>query len=224
MDDIAARYSELAKRAESGDAQAAKELYRALSSCDDIPRTQDQIDVRLSWAQAEYGAQSSQYQQQQDFLSRQVKRCSVLTPVQQASYRSWLEKAADLGDPQAKLDYVLGAAPHSALDNPAYAAELLRYRDKAKAFLNEELAAGSVDALLTASSAYGYNSLLPHDDVQQYAYLYAYVLATNQQEPYLTTLRAIEGRLSAENLNDARRTGEGIFQSCCLSDNRPNQK
>lgn len=206
-------YQSLAAAAGKGDAEAAYSLHRGTQACADLPTSAADLeghleDMKPSMSDEEYVATKA-------YLSGRFTACSTLTLDQRRSSRKWLEMAARMGQRDAAIAYV--NTPPSRTDSADYWQELKTYRSLADELLTRELDSGSPDALLASSMAYGRNSLLyTPDGEKEYAYLYAYLLATDTKGGSLIDIAANhQSELSEDQLAKAAEEGRAIYSRCC---------
>lgn|GEM_PF-2751751 len=205
--DFARRYAELASAARKGDVDAAYELYRGTYACADVPSDPTFFEGLLEEHKADASARQ--------FMTDRFKKCSILSREQRQSWGEWLELAAKLGSHKAAIAYI--SNPPAMVDSADYWARLKDYKATADQMLTREIRDGNPDALLAASEAYGGQSpLYPPDDEKEYAYLYAYLMATGQKGGAIFDIAAEkEARLTGEQVSKATAMGQEIFNQCC---------
>jgi len=91
------------------------------------------------------------------------------------------------------------------------------YVANSRKYLAEQIAAGNRQALLIASNNYSASSegVYDHDPIAQYAYLYAYCLATECIDVSFKVLSKIAAGLSPQDLSNAKSQGQSIYKECC---------
>jgi hypothetical protein len=210
--EFARRYSELAAAANAGNADAAYELYRGTSACSDVPQTAEDLEGHLESMQSAMAP--DEYASAKSFLSERFNGCGALSIAQRQSWREWLKRAATLGSHDAALAYI--GAPPERNEPGDYWQAMKEYKNLGNELLQRELASGNPEALLVASSTYGRGFLYPRDEIQEYAYLHAYLLATGAKEGSLFDIAVNkQDGLTAEQLRNASELGNKIYQKCC---------
>ncbi|NUO75020.1 MAG: hypothetical protein HOQ32_03310 [Lysobacter sp.] len=197
--DAAQVFATLEAQARTGDHEAALNLYIKVNDC------------RLATANAITRAP------QTDPRALIPLDCRSLTPEHYREAARWLERAADGGNVYAQFMYVdsiegvLGPRSEWLRDPPA----LERYKRKSMAFLHENAARGSLDALDSLARTYAVGVRAPQDYVKSYAYFYAMKLA--DPNPAMTWRRMDEvgQRLSPQQLSQATQQGRRIYEQCC---------
>ena len=214
---FATHYQDWVAAAKNGDIDAAIRLYDFLSECARTPRTLEKLDDFENYVLATddgRGNDPASLEYSRRILEEQFSACSQRTATEVASYRDWLALAARKGDPVSKLLYVRWGKPDP--NSNTFYRDSLEFDQTAKKYLSEELAANNPDALFTASLSYSRDGLFTPDVVQQYAYLYAYVLAKNiNQGSYFQHLQMLEASMTPSDRAQAVVKGEVIYRSCC---------
>lgn len=208
-------WKELAKRAEEGDVEAAKALASMVVTCRAVPESPDVIAGMIEREKMDAPNDPNAGA----FIKQRAAECGLMTHQQRVSYEHWLSLAAKSGDQEAKLDYIKAAGPPREKQDADYWHRWEAYRKQASQYLDEELAAGNTKALALASSEYagGEDSIYSSDITKQYAYSYAYMLATgNTKEFAFTLLGRMEKKMTPGQLRVAMAEGEQIYQSCCV--------
>ncbi len=194
VDEVIATLSPLAL---AGDATASHGIFLKLNECKDINR-------RASRGGELYAP---------DIV---VAACLELSAENEVSSSRWLSLAAEQGNIGARLLYA--ADSESALGG---AAALLRdpegtkeYKQKAVGYLKEMASQGSADALLQLGNAYHAGVLVDGDLVSSRAYFEAVRLADPSIVP-TQQVSSLDKALSAQQLSQALRKGNQIYDSCC---------
>lgn len=194
VDEVIAKLSPLAL---AGDATASHGIFLKLNECKDINR-------RASRGGALYAPDDV------------VAACIELSAENEVSSSRWLSLAAEQGNIGARLLYA--ADSESALGG---AAALLRdpegakeYKQKAVGYLKEMASQGSADALLQLGNAYHAGVLVDGDLVSSRAYFEAVRLADPSIVP-TQQVSSLDKALSAQQLSQALRKGNQIYDSCC---------
>jgi len=189
----AARYAELARRADAGDGAAAIELAQALGRCaqvDPLQRSlvQSQMMSRDATRFAQvYGGDSEEnreavrrFQQRlSDRLHESGGACEGITRAQQKSYGHWLYTAGEAGDAASAFEF--GSGNFIFDDTLGNLEEVSFWRDHAEDMLQRALAGGDGHALLALAEAYDPAStprwtegpIFDADPVKAYAYYLA---------------------------------------------------
>jgi len=217
LNELARDYESLASRARAGDAEAAYKLYAATASCKDVAASE--ADLAGQKKEIQRNAENDKDREaQQHFAQEQFDRCSPLSMGQRREWLEWLAVAARLGNADAQLRYVRAATPTKG-DSEKYWSDLESYRNTAAQYLDDQIARGNVDALLTAASVYDANSnadLFKANSVTHYAYLYAYAMATGEQAGvFFDKLARGQDVLSEQEKTKVQALGEEIYSKCC---------
>jgi len=208
---FASRYAELATRAEGGDSDAAKELYRGLGPCLKVVRDRAALEKAIAFAEPANGDGGAT----RGSMTARFENCARLSESQLGAYRHWLSLASKAGDSEAKIDFITNGAPDEAVEGTRYREALDEYRERANAYLHEELSRANPQALLAAAHSYATGDLYRPDEIKLYAYLYAYTLAVPDHGAELGWLAQLDARMSEGNRARARAKGEEIFTPCC---------
>ena len=213
--DFPQRYSQLAERAQHGDAGAAMDLYENLSECNGVPSSVESLKDMQEHMASEYRTDSQAYNNSVAVLNKSFQQCSLLTDEQKNTAKHWLSVSAELGNPKARLAYVLRGEPDSGSDT--YYHDMQDYDANAARYLTDEIDAGNSNALLIASIAYGPHGAFAEDPAKAYSYLYAYSLAAaDNPDAMVNRLQALGQTLSSSQLQAATAQGEAIYKKCCI--------
>ncbi|MCO7463557.1 hypothetical protein NJF45_16805 [Stenotrophomonas maltophilia] len=209
--DALAHVKQLMQRSESGDANAAYEIYLTINQCQTF--TSNQAD-ELAETAALVGSGGW-------FLERSeriLKECESLVLDQDIYHADWLSKAAAMGSQEAMRGYarspqkVIGSL-EDAIRDPE---KLARWKENSLKYLNEMAEQGNVSALADLQSFYTYGrSIVSADPVAALAY--ARVL--NRINPQFSSSEGIseaESALTGQQRAKALTMSEGIFQKCCV--------
>jgi TPR repeat protein len=228
---------DLERRANSGDAEAARRLGKALANCNDfVPISDEQIEniVVEDAAKGVSVRQNGRQLAPEEMLStlqllvaqrnRDCKNISGLneTDANRKAFH-WIERGAALGDADAQALY--GALAFMDFNNQTALGDAEQIRDRkqlATSYLQASLAQGDAMALLQLSSQYDAGRLFQHDPEMAYAYLYAYSLTTRASDvvPELLAqlLAARAGTLDPAALERARNEGLQLATCCEMTD------
>jgi len=226
--------ADLEQRAAAGDADAAAELgglfvlcrhYQARSAEeleDDVisGMADGEEPPRIAGTPASPELVTLIVQQSQSELDR---RCSGIDAGKlrwedAARAPALLERAADAGRVQAMLDYARYAfADYGDTEQLlADADEVIRRKEKARAFLRQALRRGEAQALLLLGDAYASGPLEKIDPARAYAYMSAFFESPAAQDwpPRLREgyLQALAQRLDTTQIARARADGEQIYR------------
>ncbi|HEX5125021.1 MAG TPA: hypothetical protein VFV97_17385 [Rhodanobacteraceae bacterium] len=186
---IAARYADLARRADAGDGAAAIELARALGHCAEVDPLQRSLlmsqmqsnDARFAVKYDDNNRDAVRRFQQRlsDSLRESGAGCEGITRAQQKSYGRWLYKAAEAGDAASAFEF--GSGRFLFDDTLGNLEEVSFWRDHAEDMLQRALAGGDGHALFTLAEAYDPASMprwtegpiFDADPVKAYAYYLA---------------------------------------------------
>jgi hypothetical protein len=148
-------------------------------------------------------------------LRDQFAHCAPLSAAQRGEWRDWLHLAAQAGDAQAQLRFVLEGAPDLA-PNGRYWEELDRYRSDAARYLDAQLSRGNTGALWTAAVVYGNSKLFRHDEVQRVAYLRALLLSTGDTQGLsFQDWQSSANALTPEDRARSEALAAEIYRRCC---------
>jgi hypothetical protein len=215
LDQFVRDFADLQARAKAGDLDAMKALYRGLQTCRGQPISQVEIDERIALMAGQAGSDPARVQNSRAFMQRMADRCGRLGSDLETQQYVWLRAAAEKGEAQARLDYVALGKPSGPI-RAGYAQRELEYQKRAEQYLQEEIAAGNAQALLTAAHSYGPERLRAPNPTEEYAYLYAYTLAVEAAAPtYFESLRVMRERMSTDAIAQANALGEEIYTRCC---------
>jgi hypothetical protein len=214
---IAARYADLARRAEEGDGAAARELAQALARCAKVDWTQRSLFLTQMWSDSSH-RQVYRDEPDQDAMRRLQQRladtlrensgaCEGVTRAELKSYAHWLYKAGEAGDTASAFEFGSGGF---ILDDTLGQLEAIPFwRDHAQDMLQRALAQGDARALLPLAEAYDPASsprwttgpIFDADPVQAYAYY----LAASERNHSLTSGIALRLDRIEATLTDAER-------------------
>jgi len=215
---IAARYADLARRADAGDGAAAIELAQALGRCLQVDPLQRSLFLSqlLSSDAARFAATYDErnrdavrrFQQRlSDSLRDTGAGCEGITRAQQKSYGHWLYKAGVAGDAASAFEF--GSGRFIFDDTLGNLEAVSFWREHAEDMLQRALAGGDGHALVTLADAYDPGSaprwtegpIFDADPVKAYAYY----LAGSERNRALGT--GVEPRLERleSSLSDADR-------------------
>jgi hypothetical protein len=217
----AARYAELARRADAGDGAATIELAQALGRCAQVDPLQrslflsqmmssDTAHFELVYGEDNEKNRAAVRRSQQrlsDRLRESGSACDGITHEQQRSYGRWLYKAGEAGDAASAFDF--GSGRFIFDDKLGSLEEVSFWRDHAEDMLRRALDGGNGNALVTLAEAYDPAStprwtegpIFDADPVKAYAYY----LAGSERNRSLGT--GVEPRLERleSSLSDADR-------------------
>jgi hypothetical protein len=217
----AARYAELARRADAGDGAATIELAQALGRCAQVDPLQrslflsQMISSDATRFARVYGDDTEtnrervrQFQQRlSDRLRESGSACEGITRAQQKSYARWLYKAGEAGDAASAFEF--GSGRFIFDDTLGNLEEVPFWREHAEDMLQRALSGGDGHALVTLAEAYDPGStprwtegpIFDADPVKAYAYY----LAGSERNRALGT--GVEPRLERleSSLSDADR-------------------
>jgi hypothetical protein len=207
------------KRARGGDVDAMKALYRGLHHCIGIPKNQQELEqnMRAIAADADDENRANSVASARRFQSRLQSLCSRTGPHPENEHYQWLLAAAETGDSQAKLDFIVYGAPDPQQKLNA-AEQRAAHRRLGKEYLEEEIAARNPQALWAASMSFDQNGIFPPDPQSEYMYLYAYSLSTaGGGDAVFARLQSLRNRMSDAMLASATQRGEELYRGCCLN-------
>lgn len=210
-DVLSSSYLELHTSAQEGDSAAAYLLSTKLRFCSEVGPRMDLF--------ARY-VEEGTMEESDDRYHQVLKDWRQCSDVPEASYENryaWLEKAAQLGDERALLDYVrfgssLVEHPELAYRDPS---ALEQYKTNSLRFLNTAATRGSVEAMVELSGIYSDGYLTNKDDTLSYAYSYAASQAGEASNNILRLMEMQRAKLPAEEEARGRQIGETILYKCC---------
>ena len=225
--------AELERRAQAGDARAARRLGQAFLYCNNLPVA---TDAQIDDAIVEIGAlgghilgetgSSMTPEAQSSLLKATMKyareRCAHAEGLNEKDAPSqafrWIERAAALGDADAQALY--GEAMLKTYDarTAIDGAEVLRERlQQARTYVAQSLSRGDALALLQMQTYYG-DGVYRADPQAAYANLFAYSLTPRSTDlpPELLALMLSEAseKLDADAVERAREEGRRLA-ACC---------
>lgn len=219
---IAINFGALAKRAESGDAEAAKTLYQALQSCNDAPRDEAGLQKQLKLLKGEL--QTTHAEDSFAVASRSVtlpyERCRWFSGEQIDTAWHWLELGAKSGDETLLSQYYWKGISRNwrGLEGLADRKE---FSDTALILLQQGADQGSPDAMGALSDAYARGTLnVERDPVKAYAYLEIFMLLQENQSGFgadaaTRNLDRIGQRLDSQQLRQAQQFASDLLAGCC---------
>lgn len=209
--DALAHVKQLMQRTESGDANAAYEIYLTINQCQTF--TSDKAD-ELADSAALVGSSGW-------FLERSeriLKECESLVLDQDIYHADWLSKAAAMGSQEAMRGYALSpekviGSLDSAIQDPE---KLTRWKENALTYLSGLADQGNVAALSDLQAAYSYgHRIVPADPVAALAYARV-IHRINPQFFNNDRLAGAESDLTGKQRSKALAMSEEIFQNCCV--------
>lgn len=206
-------FNRLKARADAGDAVAAFGIYQKLRQCAQLPRRG--MDDGLAEAYAKTGAGDEFLKS----IEQQTRECAGATALLKKEHAgAWLERAADQGAVIAQLVYaadqetVLGTSMDMIKDPEG----LIRYKQKAMGYLERAAATGSSDALFQLADAYSKGFYAKENADRAYAYAYAAAKQSGSTAAQQLLQRYSRG-MAEEQITQARKEGQRIFDRCCGS-------
>jgi hypothetical protein len=230
---------ELERRAQQGDAHAAARLGRTFAYCNGyVAASESQLETAVIEASA-HGATVTDGGHALDpdaLLARikaghaqQVRECAQATGVNEKNAGAlalhWMERAAALGDADAKALYGgLAFADHGARSAIDHGEELRDRKRIAREYLQHSLASGDALALQQMSANYHSGTLFPADAEAAYRYLYAYSLTprSNETAPEALAYALDEAGAALDDTARARARNEAQnLAACCMEPGAP---
>jgi len=209
-------YPNLVARANGGDAAAAMQLYEGMRWCSQSPRTPASLDDFIQQAAVDFADNPDWYPGAVQLWTDTYEACNPFPQSQVDAWRHWLTLAAAAGNEQAKRAYIADGKPDDRRSD-TYLKDTRDYVATARRYLDEEIDAGNVDALLLASANYGPagNGIYDSNIRQEYTYLYAYCLARECHGVEVSRLTQLAAALRPSDLAAANARGEAIYRQCC---------
>jgi hypothetical protein len=215
---VAANYEQLARAARAGDVEAALALDDVLRACSEAPRTQAALDDRIKQAAVDYPVDSKDYANTVQFATVEFQQCQPFSKAQIDGRLQWLAMAAATGDRHAQESYVFWGRPDDPKSD-TYLQDTRDYVANSRKYMAELIAAGDPSGLILTSNSYGpgegITAINSPDPIAQYAYLYAYCLATECRNVSLAGLQKLGAGLSPQELSNATSQGQAIYKKCC---------
>lgn len=217
IQNLSGQFNKLSDQAAKGDLVAARTLYRGLGFCRHAPRDDAALYKLKQKFDANGDARAYEFQQ---FL---YQRCGILTDEQFEQRRQLVGQLAEAGDSEARLAYPMAGQPKD-FDSDSFTQERSEFKEKAKGYLNAELAQGNESALLSMALTYmppivqGQTVPFEVNPLMAYEYYYAYGLsATGQgkQDSAVVVLARLESQLTPEEISNARANAQTILMQCC---------
>lgn len=200
--------SQLKAKAEAGDASAALGLYLKLSLCENALHKEVTPEEIKAYASA--GISPDRFEKS---INERISQCSGATNEDLASRGQWLEKAANLGNLQAKLLY--SSDPEAIIGSPTDMfrdpESVINYKKNAVKFLSEAASAGSPEGLMQMGDAYNDGILLPKDRIKAYAFYRATQMTT--PNVLSKTLSEMESGLTSAEINEGNRQAALIYNN-----------
>ena len=238
VSNLAAQFAGLASMAEKGDLIAARTLLERLGICSNAQRNAIALQRKKEkiknpdyiYKDLPGGIEASL--RYQDTL---YQHCGELTDEQQESHSHWAEQLADAGDTQARLQFAAIPQPNE-WDHVDAAERRQRFVEKAKGYLNAEIAAGNGLALAAMAQSYMRpiisGAIVPFDidPAMAYRYYYAYAQTSESRNgtAYIktptsegvvdlasNTLIRLESQLTPDQIANERREANAILKACC---------
>ena len=238
VSNLAAQFEGLASMAENGDLIAARTLLERLGICSNAQRTPIALQKKKDKIKNAYyiykdlpgGIETAL--RYEDTL---YQYCGALTDEQRESHPRWAEQLADAGDTEARLQFSAIPQPN-AWDRVDAAERRQRFVEKAKGYLNAEIAAGNGRALAVMAQSYMRpiisGAIVPFeiDPAMAYRYYYAYAQTSESRNgtAYIktpssegvvdlasNTLIRLESQLTPEQIANERREANAILKACC---------
>jgi hypothetical protein len=104
-------YPALVAKAKSGDVDAAMRLYESMRGCWETPRTPAALADHVEQAGVNNPVDSPEYARQVASLNARLQLCGHFSNAQVDEWRTWLALAAERGDSEVQLTYVLDGRP-----------------------------------------------------------------------------------------------------------------
>jgi TPR repeat protein len=176
--DVADVVASLLPKAQLGDVDAMRRLYVALQRCRPWPSTSMDASMTIDPAylarvgRSEAEVREAIAQARATAGIEQAQDCRDVTPEQVASAGVWLRRAAEAGDPYARLAYVdaVDEVVGDARQMLAHPEAVQQFRVDAIAYLQDLAQRGMPEAMLRLSSAYASGVLAERNLVLAYGY------------------------------------------------------
>lgn len=161
-------YSQLAQLGDSGNAEAAYQLYRDVSRCTSLKERKESFEREIATSTDEVMVSDMVRQLEEDRVI-----CIGLDTDQLASGEYWITKAARRGNVEAQIGYFSVAT--EKFDTPekllAGAEDLVRIKAEALVHLTSAASKGHRTALFNLANVYHDGTLTKRDVVKAYAYM-----------------------------------------------------
>jgi len=189
-------------KADRGDAYAGYLIFRAVYRCVQLQRSRRASDLPGNLAQVE----------------TDIADCKDVTQADIDRAYLALHRAAEQGDVEAILLYAIAGPGNletsdDLLRNPELVA---RYRADYKRFLEQAVASGNVNAMVTLAGSYSNGILVQADPVLAYAYQYAWLQVRPEKSAVAdATLTPYAAQLTPEQIHAAQMKAIDILKRCC---------
>ncbi len=245
-------FQEWLAAARAGDGTAARWVHDALRSCERLPQSAEELEksansrvnLALSFVKEIRAQAIAKGEKVPDIplpnteeivndemraeLDR-ARRCEGIPRATPDEILQWLERAADLGDPDARLRYGMEAIHAKAWLAPP--SELPPIKRRLLTHLRDSLAEHDPRALQAIAEVFDKGIFAEPSPAEAYAYYHAFTRAHVPDEamPWLrrtffqpppnrwvkVRMGALAEKLTPEQLAAARAKGERLYASCC---------
>lgn len=195
--DALTRVNSLLPQSQAGDSSATLEIFLTVLDCKQayskVPAVPD------------------------DTTSRRLAECEALLTNISIADSDWLSKAAEQGNVEAKIlyslnpTYTLPGGPKQYLKDPE---AVQAWRTKSLSYLEQAVAVGSQDAMLSLSDAYKTGIIVDQDAVAQLGY----ALAAQRLSPipgFEDSYQPLKSSLTPAQRAEADRRATQILTQCC---------
>jgi hypothetical protein len=213
---IVQSYDDLVRLANSGDSNAAYQLYLDLYQCASLATRSEMLENIAA-------SQDGKYLDKDviDQITSSNIACKGVTDKMSSGMTDWLVLSARLGNLKAKVGFL-----NAVLSQYSDAGEMISKADEIQKFkieglkhLHDAASQGSAGALAELASAYREGVVTDRDYVKAYAYMMA-LERTGEVKLAGSTLATWEQDLGEDDLARARGLADRIYDSCCLLEQR----
>lgn len=232
---FAARYADLARRAEQGEAAAAREMAQTITECATLPALQSAVAsfqimldpasrtaTRLANKPASLARIETSAAKAEESARARSEKCAGIGPVQLQSRAHWLYLAGRSGDAHSALafgrgDFMIGNSLDPLEQVPFW-------REHAEEMLRSALAGGEVEAAASLAQAYdpegerGALQVVPLEGNALQAYAYYAVLGLAGDGEYAEAAQAALERLAPQLSVAQRVEAERLVSDICALD------
>jgi hypothetical protein len=226
--DLGGEFDRLAKVATEGDIAVARALLEVTQEClrapedpSDLEKLRRGLNDPNSGA-AKMGLGEAQKERILEDAKRSYERCRHATNAQMDRMPEWALLMAESGDAEAKVNYAMVGKPRD-MTAPDVQKANEEFIERAKGYLNDEIARGNADALMMMGLGYNRATFrssttpLGSEPYQAYKYYYAFGLTESGRMTDIAAgnLAKLEDKLEPDQINAAREDGTAIYEMCC---------
>lgn len=222
-------YAGLLSAAQSGDTAAQYRLGLMLYECRELPEDAAQLAAQIDRLQQTHRIDQwdvSDPEAEAVLLQRRHADCAGVPQAAREEYRQWLQRAADAGLMEARLNlmYHLPKAEFCQfIENctPQQRVMMDQLREEARAQVSQALDAGSAEALRTFGAWHLNEEMFTPNEIEAYAHFLAYdqvQRAAGRESPVAAMLESLRKRLRPVDLDAAEQRTAQLLSNpqCCV--------